>query len=131
MSAIEVQHEAGDRFRITVRGHELWVDQPVEDGGDDSAPTPIELLAGALAGCVAFYAGRYLRMQGLEDGDLRVSCDLDWAADDPPRLSELHVKVAVPMELSDAKVKALQRVVEHCSVHNTLSSTPSVDIEIT
>jgi uncharacterized OsmC-like protein len=37
---------------VTVRGHEIRSDQPVGDGGDDSAPTPTELLVASLAGCV-------------------------------------------------------------------------------
>ena len=45
-------------MRVSVRGHELATDQPVADGGDDTAPTPTEMFVGALAACVGYYAGR-------------------------------------------------------------------------
>ena len=65
MNGIKVRHEEGDRFRVSIRGHELFVDQPVDDGGQDSAPTPTELFVAGLASCVAFYAGRFLRRHDL------------------------------------------------------------------
>lgn len=40
MANVTVMHAGGDRFRIYARGHEFQVDQPLEDGGQDSAPTP-------------------------------------------------------------------------------------------
>ena len=40
---IEVDHIEGEAFDIRVRGHRVRVDQPVEHGGRDQAPTPTEL----------------------------------------------------------------------------------------
>jgi putative redox protein len=59
---LQVRHLGDDRFAIDVRGHEIVVDQPVDAGGQDTAPTPTELFVASLAGCVAFYARRYLNL---------------------------------------------------------------------
>lgn len=37
---------------LTVRGFELRTDEPLPVGGTDSAPTPMELVAAALNGCI-------------------------------------------------------------------------------
>ena len=52
--AVHVDHLAADRFEIGVRGHVLTVDQPVDAGGEDTAPTPTELFIASRASCVAF-----------------------------------------------------------------------------
>jgi len=57
-ATIWVRHLGGDRLGISVRAHELFADQPVGEGGEDSAPTPTELFLASLAACVAFYAER-------------------------------------------------------------------------
>jgi uncharacterized OsmC-like protein len=72
MSDVVVRHLERDRFRIFVRGYELDVDQPIQDGGDDKAPTPTELPVSSLASCVAFDAGRFLRRYNLAADDLIV-----------------------------------------------------------
>jgi len=55
---LRVRHVDGDRFTVDVRGHSLTVDQPVGDGGTDTAPTSTELFVAGLASCVAFYDRR-------------------------------------------------------------------------
>ena len=51
---VHVEHQGGDRFGIEVRGNTLTVDQPADAGGEDTAPTPTELLVASLASCNAF-----------------------------------------------------------------------------
>lgn len=68
-----------DRLQIETRGHVLFTDQPVEDGGDDTAPTPTEMFVSSLAAFVAFYAERFLRRNGLPTEGLKVVADYQWA----------------------------------------------------
>lgn len=127
-AAIIVSHETGDRLRIETRGHELFTDQPIEDGGDDSAPTPTELFVAGLASCVAFYAERFLRRHGLSADGLKVSCRYRWA-DDPHRVGEIDLEVDAP-GLSPQKREAFIRVIDHCTVHNSLVRPPAVRIAV-
>ncbi|MCU0512296.1 MAG: OsmC family protein [Anaerolineae bacterium] len=57
-----VQLTDGYRTTITSRGHTYHADEPETEGGADSAPTPSEMLMGALGSCIAItiklYAGR-------------------------------------------------------------------------
>ena len=126
--AIIVRHVGGDRLRIAVRGHELFTDQPVGDGGDDSAPTPTELFVAGLAGCVAFYAQRFLRRHGLSTEGFTVSCSYAWA-EGPHRVGEIDLTVDAP-SLTQEKRRAFELVVEHCTVHNTLMKPPVVRITV-
>ncbi len=127
-TAIVVSHMGADRLRIEARGHELFTDQPIEDGGEDTAPTPTELFVAGLASCVAFYAERFLRRHGLSAGGLKVSCDYRWA-DGPHRVGEIDLDVEAP-GLSREKREAFKRVIDHCTVHNTLLQPPVVRIVV-
>jgi uncharacterized OsmC-like protein len=129
-AAMDVRPLAGESYAITVRGHQVLVDQPADQGGDDSAATPTELLIASLASCVAFYAGRYLTRHNVERSGLRVAAGFDMAADRPARVSAVRLQVTVPAGLPEARWAALQAVVEHCTVHNTLHRSPEVTIEL-
>jgi putative redox protein len=125
---IVVTHEGGDRLRIATRGHEMFADQPVDDGGADSAPTPTEMFAASLAACVAFYAQRFLRRHGLPTEGLKVTCDYRWA-EDPHRVGAVDLEVEAP-GLTDARRASFARVIDHCTVHNTLRQPPEVRIRV-
>jgi len=126
---MEVSHATGDQYLIAARDHAILVDQPLADGGDDAACTPVELMVGALASCVAFYAGRYLVRHGLDRDRLRVRADYTMAADRPPRIASVVIGIDVPGLPPDRR-RALLAVASHCTVHNTLQQPPSVAISL-
>lgn len=127
---LDVTHVDGDAYEVDIRGHRLLVDQPVDAGGTDIAPTPVELFAASLATCVAFYAGRYLKRHGLRREGLRVRSEFTMATDLPARVESLRLVVVPPPELPARRQAALLAVASHCTVHNTLHDPPAIRIEV-
>ena len=130
MSRIVVRHEENDRFTIGIGGHTVTVDQPVAAGGDDAGPTPTELYVASLASCVGFYAARFLRRRGISTAGLEVDCSFAMSQGTPARVASIDLRVHVPAAILPARLKALQRVVEHCTVHNSMRTVPDVRIEL-
>src|SRR6516225_9443324 len=83
---VDVTAVSGESYEAVVRGHRIVVDQPADAGGDDSAPTPVELFVASLATCVAYYAGGYLTRHGYGRDDLTVSAGFTMASDHPARV---------------------------------------------
>lgn len=125
---IRVVHRDGDQFELAVRQHRLKVDQPVADGGEDSAPTPTELFVSSLAACVAFYARRFLVRHALPTDGLSVDADFTMATR-PARVGDITIRLKVPEGVPDDKRAPLLAVASHCTVHNSLRTPPEVSIE--
>ena len=115
----------GDRHRITVRGHEIVVDQPVESGGEDAGPTPTDLFVASLASCVAHYARRGLGAGG--EGPT-VRCTWRMSETPPWRVAAIAIDVTLPASTSDARLEAVRRAIGHCTVHNSLQSPPAITV---
>jgi len=128
--AISVNWTSGDSFVIDVRAHFLTVDQPYADGGQDLGPTPTELFVASLAGCVGFYAERFLRRHGIAAEGLRVDCDFEMG-ERPARVESIAIKLRLPPGFPESRRAAMMAVVEHCTVHNSLTRPPTVGIELT
>ncbi len=126
---ISVRHLDGDRFAIDVRGHVVLVDQPVDVGGTDEAPTPTELFIGALAGCVAFYARRYLFRHGFAPDGLAVLARYDMGGR-PSRVTGISIDVTPPPGLPRERRDAFLAVASHCTVHNSLTDPPEIVITL-
>jgi uncharacterized OsmC-like protein len=127
---MDVQFVGGESYEVAVRGHRVLVDQPVEDGGSDGAPTPTELFVASLATCVAFYAGRYLTRHGCSRDGLAVEVAFELATDRPARVSRVRLTVRVPADVPEERRPALAAVVSRCTVHNSLTSPPEVVIDL-
>jgi putative redox protein len=127
MNALTVRHLDGDQFAIDIRGHTLLVDQPVDSGGLDTAPTPTELFLAGLASCVAFYARRFLARHELASEGLSVSLEYEMA-DRPARVAAARVVLNPPPTLPPERLAAFLAVASHCTVHNSLAQPPVVDV---
>jgi uncharacterized OsmC-like protein len=127
---MDVRYVSGEAYEVAVRGHRVLVDQPVDAGGEDDAPTPTELFVASLASCVAFYAGRYLARHGFDRDGLGVSVSFDMAGDHPARVATVRLTVRVPAGFPAERTQALHAVASHCTVHNSLTTPPDVTIDV-
>lgn len=128
-TTIRVGHLDGDRFGIQIREHTLTVDQPEDAGGEDTAPTPTELFVASLAACVAFYARRYLHRHNLDTTGLSVETSFA-LAQKPARVDRIDVTVKLAADLPPARRDALLAVVNHCTVHNSITTSPEISITL-
>ena len=129
MGSLHVRAEEGDRFAVSVGSHLVHVDQRVDDGGEDSAPTPVELFAASLATCVAHYARRYLRRHDLPTDGLTV--DARWQnAKNPSRVGAFELSLTLPDGVPSDRRDAVLAMASHCTVHNSLTHPPDVTITL-
>ncbi|TMM28679.1 OsmC family protein [Polaribacter aestuariivivens] len=56
-----------------MRNHFAVIDEPVNFGGDDNGPTPVEYLLTAIGGCVAITLRMYAERKGWDVGEITVN----------------------------------------------------------
>jgi putative redox protein len=127
VNSLTVRHLDGDQFAIDIRGHTLLVDQPVDAGGRDTAPTPTELFLAGLASCVAFYARRYLARHEFASEGFAVSLEYEMG-NRPARVASARVVLTPPPSLPAERLEAFLAVASHCTVHNSLTQPLQVDV---
>ncbi|MCA2219000.1 OsmC family protein [Jidongwangia harbinensis] len=127
---LDVTPCGGEQYEIEVRGHRIRVDQPATDGGADLAPTPTELFVASLAACVAYYAGRYLTRHGFDRAGMQVRAGFAMASDRPARVASIRIVVHPPAGFPAERIPALAAVASHCTVHNSLTDPPRIDLRV-
>ncbi len=127
---IKVSHLGQVKFNIQSRSHSILCDQPLDNGGEDSAMTPPELMLASLGSCAAYYAVQYLKTRNLADDGLEVSVTAD-KLKAPARLGNFKIQVRYSAALDERHTEGLMRSVEHCLIHNTLLTPPNIEIVLT
>jgi putative redox protein len=110
----------GGNFKhdIDIRTHHLTADEPEENGGDDSAPSPQELLAASLASCTAITIEMYAKRKGWDIGDLAVDVNYEPAQRGSP--TKFKMTLSMPKELPEDQRERLMQIAAKCPVHRTL-----------
>ena len=70
------------------------------------------------------------RRHGIPTDGLRIKCQYEMAEDRPPRVRSLRLRVVVPAGMSALLRRTLERVVDACTVHNSIRTEPDVWVEI-
>lgn len=129
MNAIQVRPLGSDSYAVQVRGHELIVDQPIDAGGTDLGPTPVELFVAGLASCVAHYAGSFLDRHHVCRDGLQVDASWQMAEARKARVAVVAIRITPPSALPAQRLPALLAIARACTVHNSLTTAPTVSIE--
>ncbi len=127
---VKVVHLDQVRFSIQARKHTIISDQPAENGGQDTGMTPPELLLASLGSCAAFYAAQYLKVRKLAENGVEVTVSAE-KLKRPARIGDFLIHVRCPVPLTEEQKQGMLRSVHQCLVHNTLTTSPQVAIELT
>jgi len=119
MRSASARREGGAfRHHVSVRGHDVIVDEPEDSGGDDSGPDPQEMLAVSLASCTAITIEMYASRKKWDVTGLEVDCDYTPAERGCPTNFKLVMRM--PAHLSEDQVEKLRVIAAKCPVHRTL-----------
>jgi putative redox protein len=110
---------------VRVRDHHVSADEPIESGGDDTAPSPQELLAASLASCTAVTLEMYAERKGWDVGPVEVDCQYTPAERGCPTRFELVVRL--PDGLAEDQIQRLMQIAAKCPVHRTLDGEVMFD----
>ena len=119
------------RHDVRVRSHTITADEPLEKGGDDSGPSPQELLAASLASCVAITMEMYAKRKGWNVAGLTVN--VEYAPAERGHPTHFGLVMKMPAHLSEEQVERLQVIAAKCPVHRTLEGEVAFDerVELT
>ena len=106
------------RQDVSVREHSLVADEPRAHGGDDSGPSPQELLAASLASCTAITMEMYAERKGWDVGEINVDVEYEPAQRGSPTRFAMRVEMA--KELSEDQRDRLMQIAAKCPVHRAL-----------
>ena len=113
------------RHDVEVRRHHVISDEPEANGGDDTGPSPQELLAASLAACTAITIEMYAKRKGWDIGDIGVDVDYEPAQRGSP--TKFALEVTLPKELPEEQRERLMQIAAKCPVHRTLEGEVMFD----
>jgi len=131
MRAIARREDGTLKHDVQIRSHTVVADEPRETGGEDSGPSPQELLAASLASCTAVTMEMYAHRKGWNIGDVVVDVEYEPAQRGSP--TRFSMEIHLPKELPEDQRERLTQIAAKCPVHRTLEGEVMFDehVELT
>lgn len=120
------------RHTITANGHTLYADAPQSNGGQNTAPTPHELLLGALGACTSMTVQMYATRKGWDVQDVKVNLSettttkTDPATGASRKVPKLEKAIEIKGNLSASEKARLEQVADACPVNKLITGDKEV-----
>lgn len=106
-------------------------DQPREEGGEGSAPTPVELLLCSLATCAGVYVEDFCSHRGIPVDRIRLVQDARFVKgeDGKTRIGSVTLTIELPSDFPEKYRDAVRRAAELCTVKRIMQNPPEFVVE--
>lgn len=129
---------SGSNYRTEIinRHHTTYADEPIHDGGTDTAPTPTEMLLGALGACMTITVQMYANRKGWPLEGVEIALDVErFVASEYPNykgdaqfVHEIRNQISFRGPLTEEQRARLFEIAGKCPVHRILA-TPTYFVE--
>lgn len=110
----------------TPSGNILVTDAPVDNNGRGQAFSPTDLVATALASCMATVIGIVARRKEIDLDGMKVNVRKFMSEDQPRRISRLELDLEIPLPDNHPERRLLESAARGCPVHHSIH--PDIDV---
>ncbi len=127
---MKVTFPGGKKVNAELNGRIIPTDQPVEGGGDGSAPSPYDYFIASLGTCAGIYVLSFCQERNIATEGLSLTQQLEFETNAAGRksLTRVTVDIVLPPGFPEKYRNAIVKAAGLCSVKKALMAPPEFDI---
>ncbi|CCO25062.1 OsmC family protein [Maridesulfovibrio hydrothermalis] len=129
INEINVKFGEGKKLTAISDSFTINTDQSEADGGDGTAPTPLELFLASLATCAAHYARSFCDSRSISMDGMGLKVEYDFNKD-AEQITSFRYQMTLPEGFPEKYKAALLRAIDLCTVKKHLMNPPAFELEI-
>ena len=128
-SEIVITLPGGRRVDAQLGSHTLRTDQPLDNGGTDTAPSPFDVFLGSMGTCAGIFVQGFCAKRNIPTEQIRIIERPRFSADGT--LVEVDFEVQLPSDFPAKYRDAVVKAVDGCSVKRAIAAQPKLVVHAT
>ncbi|MCX6257499.1 MAG: OsmC family protein [Bacteroidia bacterium] len=128
---MEMQIYLGDGKKVYAdyKGHTVVTDQPVQSGGEDTAPAPFDLFMISLGTCAGFYVKMFCEQRNIstEGITLTQSTEYDQAS---RMIGKIRIEINLPVDFPEKYKDSVIAAAGSCAVKKHIQKPPAFEVVV-
>jgi ribosomal protein S12 methylthiotransferase accessory factor len=123
---IKITFPGGERVNAEIDSRIIATDQPAEDGGAGSAPSPFDYFLASLGTCAGIYVLSFCQHRQIATEGLALTQRMEFASadDGKKRLAKVVMDIDLPHGFPEKYRNAIVKAAELCTVKKVLMDPP-------
>ncbi len=127
---MKITFPGGKKVAAEYNGFVHQTDQPMDNGGENSAPQPFDLFLVSLGTCAGIYVLSFCQKRGIDTQaiELRQSMESDAASH---MISKINIEIILPASFPEKYRAAVIQAAQLCTVKKHLENPPKFNLTTT
>lgn len=124
---MEITFSGGARVDANFGGLSVKTDQPVQGGGDGSAPTPFATFLASIGTCAGIYVLGFCNQRGIPTDGIKIVQRMH-SDRSTGLIGQIDLDIQLPMDFPEKYRTAVIRSAEQCAVKKHLENPPKFNV---
>ena len=125
---MEIVLDEGKKVNALYNGHVIKTDQPVEAGGNGSAPAPFDLFLASIGTCAGIYVKSFCMQRQIPTDDIRIVQSISYDYD-KGLVGKIKLEIMLPPDFPQKYKSAVINAANLCAVKKHLLNPPEIEVE--
>lgn len=125
---MRVSFPGGLKVNAEYKGFVIKTDQPIYQGGEETAPAPFDLFLASIATCAGIYVIYFCRERGIPTDKAAVVMRTEKDSE-TKMIAKISIEIQLPPEFPEKYKNAVVRAVDQCTVKAHMMKPPAFSIE--
>jgi ribosomal protein S12 methylthiotransferase accessory factor len=117
----------GKKVNVAMRDFTISTDQPLSDGGQNSAPAPFELFLASLGTCAGYFVVSFCQARNIPAEGIKMTQTVI-RNDANHMVEKIVIEISLPAGFPDKYKDAVIRAAESCTVRKHLATPPQIQV---
>jgi putative redox protein len=124
---IEICFEGKKKVNANISGRIIKTDQPIESGGNDSAPAPFDLFLASIGTCAGIYVKSFCDQRNIPTNRIKLLQQMEY--DNISHLvTNIKIEIQLPHDFPEKYKEAVINAANLCTVKRHLHNPPAFEV---
>ena len=124
---MEITFDGGKVVTAHTQGHAIRTDQPLDNGGGNTAPAPYDLFLASIGTCAGIYVKSFCDNRNIPTDGIKIIQSYVWNKETGLPLN-IKLDIKLPAGFPEKYKASLIHVADLCKVKKTIASPPVFEI---
>lgn len=124
---MEIIFEDGKKVNANFKGHTIKTDQPVEYGGENSAPAPFDLFLASLGTCAGFYVKIFCEKRNISTDNIKIIQTME-IEETTAMVGKIKIDIQLPPDFPEKYKEAVVNSANLCAVKKHIQNPPEFEV---
>ncbi|MCF8365168.1 MAG: OsmC family protein [Bacteroidales bacterium] len=125
-----ISFDGRKKVNAEFNGQIIATDQPVQAGGDGSAPAPFTLFLASIGTCAGIYVKSFCDQRNISTDEISISQKMNYNYKSR-LIDHIELKLHLPVSFPEKYKAAVINAVNLCAVKEHLKNPPDIEVNIT